>query len=310
MGGYTRAEPRNARLVTGCRVLLVFYLFTLSGKAQVVTSTTFYGPSSDPTVIVNGSGFGSAPVALPVGSGTGDNFVGGQLSFNNDASALPWQAGYPGNALGLILSSYTDSQAIFSFGSALSGSNPAYSLNAGDPYRLSVNGATSNGTVNFSLSAIITSTIIEGPSTNPTVIIRGFNFGSAPDAVPVDNGLTGDNFVGGQFFFNNGTALWQAGVPGNSVGLNLLSYTPTEVTYTFGSALSGINPAYYLNEGDHFEVAVNGATFDDTVVFAAPEPSTWLLFLVGGAILIFARYFPRNDRQAVPDSLKQPIHSK
>ena len=257
-------------------------------EAQTVTSTTFYGPSSDPTVIVDGSGFGSAPVGVPVGSGsTGDDFVGGQLTFNNDAQS--WQAGSPGNSLGLILSSYTSSQAIFSFGSALSGSNPAYSLNAGDLYRVSVNGATSSGTVNFSLSAVITSTIIEGPSTDPTVIIRGFNFGSAPDAVPVGNGLTGDDFVGGQFFFNDSTASWQAGVPSNSVGLNLLSYTPTEVTYSFGSALSGVNPAYDLNEGDHFEVAVNGATFDDTVAFTAPEPSTWLLFVVGSVLLVFVR---------------------
>lgn len=280
------AETRNGRLVAVCGAIF-FYLFSFSGKAQIVNSTTFYGPSSDPTVIVDGSGFGSAPVGVPVGSGsTGDDFVGGQLTFNNDAQS--WQAGSPGNSLGLILSSYTSNQAIFGFGSALSGNNPAYSLNAGDSYRVSVNGANSNGTVNFSLSAVITSTTFEGPSTDPTVIVKGFNFGSAPTAVPVSQG-TGDDFNGGQFFFVNDTSSWQGGSPGNSLGLNLLSYTPTEVTFGFGSALSGASPAYFLSEGDQFQVAVNGATFDDTVAYAAPEPSTWLLLVLGSVLLIFVR---------------------
>lgn len=309
MGGFTCAETRNTRLVTVYGAL-IFYLFALSGKAQIVTSTTFYGPSSDPTVIVNGSGFGSAPVGVPVAPGSTDyDFVGGQLTFNDDAQS--WQAGSPGNSLGLVLSSYTDSRAIFGFGPALSGSTPEYSLNAGDAYRVSVNGANSSGTVNFSLSAVITSTIIEGPSTDPTVIIRGFNFGSAPDAVPVGNGLTGNDFVGGQLFFNDSTASWQGGVPTNSVGLNLLSYTPTEVTYTFGSALSGVTPAYYMNQGDHFEVAVNGATFDDTVIFAAPEPSTWVLVVIGSVLLIFVRRASkrRPPSQAV-SSASEGFHSK
>ncbi len=302
---FTRnARTRNNRLAAIFGAL-IFYLLSFSGGAQVVfNSTTFYGPSSDPTVIVDGSGFGSTPVAVPVGSGlTGDDLANGQLFFNDDftnSSTQPWQAGYPGNSLGLILSSYSSNQVIFSFGSALSSSNPAYYLNAGDPYRLSVNGATTNGTVHFSLSPVITSTTFEGPSTDPTVIIRGFNFGSAPDAVPVGQGLTGDDFVGGQFFFNDSTASWQAGVPSNSVGLNLLSYTPNEVTYTFGSALSGVNPAYYLTEGDHFEVAVNGATFDGTVA-GIPEPSTGLLLVVGGILLMFVR---RISTQRPPSPAK------
>ncbi len=278
---------RFDRLTAICGAAVLF-LFPLSVNAQIVTSTAFYGPGSDPTVIVDGSGFGSAPVAVPIGSGLGgDDFVGGQLTFNNDAQS--WQAGSPGNSLGLLLSSYTPTQVIFSFGSALSGSDPAYTLNAGDPYRLSVNGANSSGTVSFSSSPIITSTTFEGPSTDPTVIVRGFNFGTAPVAVPVGSGLTGDDFSGGQFFFNDSTASWQAGVPGNSVGLNLLSYTPDEITFDFGSALSGTDPAYFLNPGDHFEVAVNGATFDDGVAFSAPEPSTWLLFVFGGVLLMSVR---------------------
>jgi len=287
------AGPRNGRLVAVCGVLL-FFLFSVSGKGQNVTSTTFYGPSLDPTVIVDGSDFGSAPVAVPIDSGpAGDDFAGGQLFFNDDftnSSTQPWQAGYPGNSLGLILSSYTANQIIFSFGSALSGSNPAYSLNAGDPYRVSVNGATSNGTVNFSSSAVITYTTLEGPSTNPTVIVHGFNFGSAPSAEPLGQ-ASGSDFDGGQLYFVDDTSSWQAGSPGNGLGLDLLSYTPNEVTFGFGSALSGTTPAYFLDEGDQFRVAVNGATFDGTVVLTAPEPSTWFLLVVGSVLLAFVRRF-------------------
>jgi hypothetical protein len=279
------ARTRNDRLFAVYGAIF-FSLHSLSANAQVITSTAFYGPSSDPTVIVDGSGFGSAPVGVPVDSGsTGDDFVGGQLTFNNDTQS--WQAGSPGNSLGLILSSYTSNQVIFGFGSGLTGNNPSTTLNAGDSYRVSVNGANSNGTVNFSLSPVITSTTFEGPSSDPTVIVQGFNFGSEPTAVPVAQG-TGDNFVGGQFYFVDGSA-WQAGYPGNALGLTVLSYTSTEVAFGFGSDLTGTDPAYFLNEGDQFRVAVNGATFDDTVAFTAPEPSTWLLLVLGSVLLMFVR---------------------
>jgi hypothetical protein len=282
----TAAGARNGRLVAVGGALF-FCLFPFSGRAQNIDSTTFYGPSTDPTVIVDGSGFGSPPVAQPIDSGpAGDDFANGQLSFNNDTQG--WQAGSPTNSLGLILSSYTSNEVIFGFGSGLTGNNPGFSLNATDSYRVSVNGATSSGTVNFSLSAVITSTTFEGPSTDPTVIVTGFNFGSAPVAEPVSQG-TGDDFDGGQFFFVDDKANWQAGSPGNSLGLILLSYSPTEVTFGFGSALTGANPAYSLTDEDQFQVAVNGATFDGVVPSASPEPSTWLLMAVGSLLLMFLR---------------------
>ncbi len=109
------------------------------------SSVTFEGSPNDVngvTVIVQGSGFGSVPEvddSAGAPDGTGDDFTPGTLEFNTQT----FEAGYPGNAVGLIIDNYHDSLVEFQFGSALSGD--PYTLNVGDSYGIAVSGAGSTG---------------------------------------------------------------------------------------------------------------------------------------------------------------------
>jgi hypothetical protein len=121
-------------------------------RAVFITAVDFTGSATSPTVIVDGSGFGTqaalgTPHAVCGGSYTGSDY--GTALYLYDATQ-GWTAGYEvtGNcdSIGIIISSYSNNQIVFTFGSAYSN----YSLlNASDFCNLNLLGASVAGTVAF-----------------------------------------------------------------------------------------------------------------------------------------------------------------
>jgi len=122
-----------------------------------ITSVTFSLSGTVPTVTVNGSGFGklpkanpSTPVACAAGS-TGYDYGPGGLWFSDKSKGWtagqykPKQnAGY--DCIGLLVSEFTDTQIVFTFGSYYGVYGP---LQEGDKWRVHVHGTTASGKAPF-----------------------------------------------------------------------------------------------------------------------------------------------------------------
>jgi len=67
--------------------------------SAVINSVHIQGPISDPTITVSGSGFGTMPATAGSVGGTGADFVGKSLCFQDAAglSPNPWEAGSAGD---------------------------------------------------------------------------------------------------------------------------------------------------------------------------------------------------------------------
>lgn len=111
-----------------------------------ISSVTFTGSASSPTVTITGSNLGSQPAGSPAGcSTTGDNFPGNSLTFSDTTGS--WGAGTGGDCIGLVVSSYSSTQVVYQFGS---GYNTYGTANSNDSYTVTVQGATYSGTVSYS----------------------------------------------------------------------------------------------------------------------------------------------------------------
>jgi hypothetical protein len=134
-----------------------------------ITSVTFTGGPTDPTVTIVGSGFGSRPqpspsykpsppggTTPPYGCTTSGN-VGYDYATNlwlfDLAKSHGFSAGRyrPGiselDCVGLLISSYTPSKIVYRLGADYKAHT--YQLSAGDPYQLAVKGALKRGTVHY-----------------------------------------------------------------------------------------------------------------------------------------------------------------
>ncbi len=106
-------------------------------KPPKISRVRFTGTSSNPTVTITGSRFGTTPPADPSSPLT---CVPGDTSFDygssslwlNDATA-GWTAGQIGDCIGLILIEYTNTR-----------------ISGGDAYTLAVHGVSHSGTVSYS----------------------------------------------------------------------------------------------------------------------------------------------------------------
>jgi YVTN family beta-propeller protein len=132
-------------------------------SGPTITALTFGGSPSSPTVTVWGSGFGTyADLGTPQPAGgtydcvsppySGSDYQN-NMYFNENSQA--WAAGQGsgggGDCIGLIISSYSDSQITFTFGSGYSlGGYGA--MGNGDGYSITVMGTTFNGTVAYPAS--------------------------------------------------------------------------------------------------------------------------------------------------------------
>jgi hypothetical protein len=112
-----------------------------------VTGLTWSGPSGDPTLTITGTNLGAyPPIATPEtcqAGDTGDVFGSSGLWFN-DATA-GWTAGQSGDCIGMLVTSWSSTQVVCTFGNEYSGYTP---ISSGDQYTVEVQGATATGTLN------------------------------------------------------------------------------------------------------------------------------------------------------------------
>jgi hypothetical protein len=118
---------------------------TLPRVASVVF-TGVSGGSTAPTITVNGTGFGAKPAGQPDqacgGTYTGD-YYGPNFYFWDDTGY--WESGLVGDCIGMVVSSWTSHQIVFSFGSAYG--QPSYLMHNNDNYALKVKSLLYGGTV-------------------------------------------------------------------------------------------------------------------------------------------------------------------
>jgi hypothetical protein len=115
----------------------------------------------------------------------------------------------------------------------------------------------------------ISNVVLSDPSGTPTVTVTGSNFGAgAPpgNAETCQNGDTADDFAYPEVFFEDITQGWGAGATGDCVGLKIISWSSTQVVYSFGEGFSGIT------SGDQVQAVIMGAT--DTFSAATTLPAT------------------------------------
>jgi len=117
-----------------------------------LTTVTFSGTVANPTITLNGSGFGEAPSGANVPPG-GCGATGSDYELNSlylQDTTANWNAGMaPNDCVGLIEASYTDQQVAFNFGSYYDStlSLSPITLVAGDSFTVGIDGATCSETV-------------------------------------------------------------------------------------------------------------------------------------------------------------------
>jgi hypothetical protein len=207
-------------------------------------------------VTITGNGFGTAPPSSPTGcNSTGNQYVDQQL-YVQDVTA-GWTAGQAGNCIGIIVSSYSNTQIVLSFGSFYDIAPYRFALAAGDRFNVGTNGTTASGTVEF---AKIHSVKVTGPNSAPTVTIKGSGFGTTPAGAALIPGCgsTGSDYAAGELYFNDLSESWRAGLPGDCVGIVASSYSDTTIIFTFGSTYA--TNGWIVNANDSVTVGVAGAT--------------------------------------------------
>src|SRR5579875_2940464 len=125
-------------------------LGTLAASATTISDVIVSGNLSDPTITIDGSGFGTAPAPVLTASPgyTGSDYGPTALWFD-DLGPQGFQAGRSAttghDTIGLVISSYTDTQIVLTLGSEYSEffyPDDIYRINPGDPYYVEVNGVT------------------------------------------------------------------------------------------------------------------------------------------------------------------------
>jgi hypothetical protein len=124
-----------------------------------------------------------------------------------------------------------------------------------------------------------------GGASNPQVTINGSGFGGEPTASNASGGgYTGDDYGNSLYVCDttSGPNRFCAGQNDglgkgfDTVGLNVTSYSDTQVTYALGSAYSQLYfpmSIYELNQGDQFTAYVNGLTCSGSVGYGgSPIP--------------------------------------
>jgi len=136
--------------------------FADSTTAAVITGVVFAGSPANPTITINGTGFGTAPTATTIAFDGSTGFDYGDQLYIFDLSNNPQNfsagLGYPNASnsrdfIGLVIVSYTDTSITYQLGSDYSDfyfPQGIYGLNAGDSFAVFVGGGASfSGTVSY-----------------------------------------------------------------------------------------------------------------------------------------------------------------
>jgi hypothetical protein len=153
-----RGHPIRSGLRTQVVLIVLAFVITLpiahaaNASGPTIASVGFGGNAASPVVTISGSSFGStvaslgSPQAAGGCGGSGSDY-GNNLSLSDTAAG--WTGGQgPGDCIGLLISSYSDTKIVFTLGSSYAslGDN----LTEGDTFSLTVLGATFSGTVVYS----------------------------------------------------------------------------------------------------------------------------------------------------------------
>ncbi len=123
-------------------------------KPPEIKSVKFKGTPAEPLVVVKGRGLGSLPVEAveetpdcfgEEPAGLGNDFGGEAAVFVEDGAG--WGAGAgPGDCIGLIFKTYTETEVTFTFGSSYHQEQYA-PLKKGDEYTVTLRGLTNSGVI-------------------------------------------------------------------------------------------------------------------------------------------------------------------
>ena len=134
----------------------------------------------------------------------------------------------------------------------------------------------------------ITGVTFTGSAADPTITITGTGFGTTAPTTSDPAGYGTGYDYGTSLYFSDHTSALSAGYQTtaiyDSIGLVLVNYSDTSITYQLGSAYGVYNTLYddYDNSGDSYTVGVGTATFSGTIEYAAtPEPSSLILLATG-----------------------------
>ncbi len=149
-------------LATLCVALSAAGLGTLAIAAPALANTpkpkikkvVFTGTPAEATITVTGIGLGSIPVGdaeeplncFPTEEQPGNDF--GEAAHLEDLTQS-WAAGKAGDCIGLVFSTFTESEVVFSLGSGYREYTP---LTKKDEFSVSLNGLTKKGKVHFKKS--------------------------------------------------------------------------------------------------------------------------------------------------------------
>ncbi len=120
-------------------------------------------------------------------------------------------------------------------------------------------------------SATISSVTFAGSATNPFILVTGTNLATTRPSFAIGCSGTGSDYKYGNLFLRDTTNGWDAGIPGDCIGLTVGKQKSTKVDFGLGSFYS---TGFALNPGDAFTLGVDGATCNGTVSYAPPSGAT------------------------------------
>ena len=148
--------------VTGAVVFASTTGSAFADTAPVIQSVSVAGSVGNPSITINGQGFGTIPANTGQPSPFSGLDYGDQLGLS-DLSA-GWNAGQSGNGIGITVTNYTNSTIEFGLGSYYQAGG--FALATGDKFEVLVKGVTCTGIVGYPTTIACTSdtTIISSSS--------------------------------------------------------------------------------------------------------------------------------------------------
>jgi hypothetical protein len=153
-----------------------------STNAPAISGVTLTGTPAAPTVTVTGSNFGAAPTATPEtcnAGDTGNDYGFGGLEFQDLTEQ--WGAGESGDCIGLLLTSWSSTKVVFTFGNEYANYGP---MVAGDQIEVTIQGTNDTLSATFATAAVPTVSAVSPSSgstaggTNVTITGTGFIAGT------------------------------------------------------------------------------------------------------------------------------------
>ena len=217
------------------------FLVGSTSAPSSISGVTLSGTPAAPTVTVTGSNFGTAaPTATPETcqeGDTGNDYGFGGLELQDVTES--WGAGEAGDCIGLLLTSWSSTKVVFTFGNQYANYGP---INAGDQIEATVQGATDTVAASFAAAPTVSKVSpASGPTAGGTLVT-----------------ITGTNFTGA-------TAV----LFGTGVGTNLTVVSATQITVDSPVQPAGLHNVYVQTPG-----GTSAAHEADWFTYVAPPTVT------------------------------------